>query len=291
MSKREIINELDKPIFIIGNVRSGTTILSDLLSHHKDVALWLEPKYIWRYGKAGAKHDLRKASEATNKVKNYIRKRFYNYLKDSGKSRFMEKTPSNVFRVSFIHEIFPNGKFLHIVRNGRDSSLSAEKKWTNKPDSSVFKRRLTSKEIPIDEIPHYTFAALRDVFGRTLFPKRRFIWGQQFEGIQEYRQKHTVIETCAKQWVEGTRISNQELALIPEAQKCMIRYEDISDDLDSQLRRVLDFLELDHDKAFFEYASKTVYHTKDRNYSGKDREKIQLIEPIIKEQMEHLGYK
>ena len=282
---------LKKPVFIIGNIRSGTTILSDILSQHKDVAFWLEPKYIWRYGNAGAKHDLRRKEEATHKVRQYIQKRFFNFLKSKGKNRFMEKTPSNVFRVSFIHEIFPDGMFVQIIRNGRDSALSAEKKWTKRPEGSAIKRRLTSNEIPLGEIPQYAFATARDIFGRALFPSKGLIWGQQFEGIHDYRKEHSVIETCAMQWSEGTRISNQELENIPSKQKHTIRYEDISNDLKSQINGILDFLELSQDSKVLDYADKKVFNTKDREYSKSDKEKIEVINPIIADQMKVLGYK
>jgi len=281
----------NKPVFIIGNVRSGTTILSDILSQHKDVAFWLEPKYIWRYGNASAKHDLRSAKEANDSVKNYIRKRFFDFTQAKGKSRFMEKTPSNVFRVSFMNEIFPNALYVHIIRNGRDSSLSAEKKWTNKPDNTAITRRLTSNEIPITELPYYGFAAVRDVFGRTIFPSKGFIWGQQFEGIHEYRKSNSVIETCAMQWAEGHRISLADLKQIPENQKVSIRYEDISSDLSKEINRVLNFLELPEDQNMIDYAEQKVFNTKSRVYSEEDKIKLQKIEPIIKDQMEALGYK
>ena len=283
--------KLIKPIFIIGNIRSGTTILSDILGQHKDVAFWLEPKYIWRYGNASAKHDLRSKTEATESVKKYIRKRFYNHVQTNGKTRFIEKTPSNVFRVSFMHEIFPDGLFVRIIRNGRDSALSAERKWTSPPDKSAFKRRLTSNEIPISELPLYTFAAVRDVLGRTFMPKKGFVWGQQFEGIHEYRRDHSVIETCAMQWAEGTRISNKELEKIPEHQKYTLRYEDISADLESQVNGILDFAELEKDDKVIKYAQQKVFHTKDRKYTEEDRVKLEKIEPIIDKQMKALGYK
>lgn len=281
----------NKPVFIIGNVRSGTTILSDILSQHKDVAFWLEPKYIWRYGNAAAKHDRRTAKEASSRVRNYIQKRFFDFTQSKGKTRFMEKTPSNVFRIPFMYEVFPNALFVNIIRNGRDSSLSAEKKWTNKPDSTAITRRLTSNEIPITELPYYGFAAVRDILGRTILPSKGFIWGQQFEGIHEYRKNHSVIETCAMQWAEGQRISLSDLKVIPEAQKISIRYEDISSDLSVEINRVLNFLELPEDQNMINYAKQKVFNTKNRVYSDEDKKKLQTIEPIIKEQMNILGYK
>ena len=282
--------ELKNPVFIIGSVRSGTTILGDILSQHKDVAYWLEPKYIWRYGKARSKHDLRYAHEATPPVKKYIRKRFTDFTNTLGKKQFIEKTPSNVFRISFIREIFPNGRFVQIVRNGNDSALSAEKKWTTIPDRSAIKRRLTKNEIPWSELPFYTMASVRDVLGRGLFPSKGFIWGQHFEGIEAYRKEHSIIETCAKQWSEGMRVSIEEMRLIPDVQKFTLRYEDLSSELTKKVSDILSFLELDIDQKVLDYAAQKVFNTKTRTYTESDLEKMDKIKPIIEKEMKILGY-
>ena len=157
-------SEFYKPVFIIGGVRSGTSILGDILQQQSEVAYWLEPKYIWKYRKAAADNDIRGSEDATTHIKEYIRGRFYKYMDLHGASRFMEKTPSNVFRVPFIHEIFPNGLFIRLIRNGHDTILSTYKKWTTPIDRTAVTRRLRSNEIPLRDIPCllYTSPSPRD---------------------------------------------------------------------------------------------------------------------------------
>ena len=157
---------LDRPIIILGAARSGTTLLAELLSTHPDVAYWVEPKYIWRYGDPGAKSDVRLASAATPGVKRYIRKSFERFLGKSGKSRFMEKTPSNCFRVEFAHSVLPEARFVCLYRDGRDVAMSAAKKWTSPPERSALKRRLLSMEIPMRDLPYYSTDFARDVIAR-----------------------------------------------------------------------------------------------------------------------------
>ena len=41
----------------------------------------------------------------------------------------MNKAPSNIFRIDFINEIFPDCKIVHIIRDGRDNILSRLYKW------------------------------------------------------------------------------------------------------------------------------------------------------------------
>lgn len=42
-----------------------------------------------------------------------------NLLKSTGKKRYLNKTPHNSIRISKINEIFPNSKFIHIIRDPR----------------------------------------------------------------------------------------------------------------------------------------------------------------------------
>ena len=120
---------LERPIIILGAGRSGTTALTEVLRHHPDVAVWEEPKHIWRFGHAYRSHDVLTAADATPRVKRYIHEQFAAYLRDSGKARFIEKTPSNCFRVSFIRAVFPDALFVHVMRDGRAAVTSAMEQW------------------------------------------------------------------------------------------------------------------------------------------------------------------
>jgi hypothetical protein len=55
-------------------------------------------------------------------VKAYIRK-FFSSKAEAGKDFIVDKTLSNIFRIDFIREVFPESRFLHIVRDGRDNAL------------------------------------------------------------------------------------------------------------------------------------------------------------------------
>ena len=50
----------------------------------------------------------------------FIDKFFELYAQQCGKSRWAEKTPDNIRYIPWIFEHFPNARFIHVIRDGRD---------------------------------------------------------------------------------------------------------------------------------------------------------------------------
>jgi len=126
--------KIKKPVFIIGTGRSGTTILGIVLSMHRDVAFLNEPKALWHsayegedligsYSLKGARYRL-DASDANLDVKRCMHRLFGWYLTVAGAHRIVDKYPELIFRIPFVRAIFPDAKFLFLVRNGLDTSIS-----------------------------------------------------------------------------------------------------------------------------------------------------------------------
>ena len=280
--------DLERPVFIIGAARSGTTMLGELLSRHPDVAYWLEPKYIWRYGNPLASDDVRSAGEADSKTKRYIRNRFARFLKKRDKARFVEKTPSNVFRIAFINAVFPDALFVYLIRDGRDVVLSAEKKWTTRPDKTALWRRLTSFEIPLRDFPFYFMSFLRDVPGRIFFPSKGFIWGPQFPGIESYRASNDVLTTCAKQWIESVEYSINDIKQIDQKRVFKLRYEDLLNKPEEMLAAILSFADLNGDALTDMLKGFKLRPAKEQ--SREDLERIEKINIMIEDKRRELGY-
>lgn len=281
---------LQRPIFIIGAARSGTTILSEIIALHHDIAYWVEPKYIWRYGRPMARDDRRAAHEATPKVSAYIHARLAAYVRAKKKSRFMEKTPSNCFRVPFMYALFPDGLFLHLVRDGRDVAFSAREKWRSPPARSALWRRTVSMEIPLRDVLHYTVDFARDVVGRQLRPQDGFIWGPHFHGIREIRSTHTLLETCAIQWRESVNAALSGLQEVPLGQQLTVRFEDLLEDPPAQFRRILDFLELPFRIETVEYAHAVLDHAAIFRWRGHDPQVVESVMPHIEPLLRALDY-
>ncbi len=132
------------PIFIVGAARSGTTWVFDILTAHPNVAgvyeSWLftsnnglgslfTPAH-WPPKKSGL-GNLVKRGDLIARVRDLLASIMGNMLKPE--HRFLvEKSPSHLFAMPLISEIFPDARFIHVLRDGRDVSVSvraASRSW------------------------------------------------------------------------------------------------------------------------------------------------------------------
>ena len=113
---------LERPIIVIGAPRSGTTMLSNVLSLHSSLGYVDEPRLVWRW-KNDAKSDMLRPEDARPEVVAYIHAAFAKQVHEQGRTRLLEKTPSNALRMGFVDRVFPDAIYLHILRDGRDSVL------------------------------------------------------------------------------------------------------------------------------------------------------------------------
>jgi len=118
-------NFLRNAIFILGSPRSGTTFLGNCLASIPEISYHYEPiitkiasEYIYR-DLIGFKH----AKCLYYSVYSSL------MLPHLGQGRrFAEKTPRNCTIAPFLSQTFPDSKFIHIVRDGRDATVSHLKK-------------------------------------------------------------------------------------------------------------------------------------------------------------------
>lgn len=141
--------------FFVGRGRSGTTLLRSIFDAHPDMAIPYESHFPVTMALAGDRYerddtidsvrflaDLREhwafkrwdlpsekvvaafRSEAPEDLPEAIRLVYRTYAEHHGKSRFGEKTPSFVLHVPLLAHVFPESRFIHIVRDGRDVALS-----------------------------------------------------------------------------------------------------------------------------------------------------------------------
>lgn len=282
---------MKKPIILIGSPRSGTTLIGDILNQHPSIAYWIEPKYIWKYKKPILFNDIRGKDEADNDVKNYIRSKFSQYLIRQNKSRFLEKTPSNCFRIPFINEIFNDAIFINIIRDGRDAILSSYIKWTTKHDKTAYKRRLTYNEIPLIDFPFYFVNFIKQLLLQEIKPNYVKQWGPMTPKIREYA-KNSILEACAIQWKLCTEISINHLNDINPSRVYNFKYEDFLINPEKILNDIHKHCELDPSGEVYEYANSIIRPQNTKKWQKSHNKKIvEEISYIIDPTLEKLGYK
>jgi hypothetical protein len=125
---------VQRPIFLTGLGRSGTTILGTLLSLHRDVGFLNEPKAIWSlidprtdingdYVADGGVFRL-DAADVTAQTRERAHRLFARYLALTGAQRLLDKYPELIFRVGYLLELFPDARIIFITRNGLDTCQS-----------------------------------------------------------------------------------------------------------------------------------------------------------------------
>jgi hypothetical protein len=233
-----------KPILIIGAPGSGTTLLYQTLCSHRDVAyitLNMLRAGILRHGRFLG--DRRKAlfilqnlihrgrtSNLPHEADAFWVKYFgdYKYMTENsyseemaayyrknvlavqnlwGCSRFVNKNLQNCFRARLLNSIFPDGKFIHIIRDGRAVAFS------------ILNKKEMGATNPI------LLAGFKDILG------------------DKYQSQRSQLYNYGLAWAEFVR-RGREASAFGQSRYYEIYYEDLVTDPYNELRNVVDFCEL-----------------------------------------------
>jgi hypothetical protein len=282
-------NELKPPIIILGNTRSGTTIVQKVMSTHPDLALWYEPRTLWLYADPGRCHDEFDESDATDRVKQYIRKQFLKYQKRHGNRVVMEKTPANILKIPYVRAIFPEAIYLFVVRNPFSFISSVELKWQRTLSSKGIRRRLAST--PITQLHYYAGRFIRQYLDkRVLGRKYQAIWGPRYKGIEQDLQTHDLLTVVARQWSVLSRKAEQDLTLFEPGRVLRLRYEDFVEDPISDMKRICAHCGLEMTPEMVRAANEWVKSDRKEKWRRFDPRDLARILPEIEDEMQRHGY-
>ena len=272
---------VEKPIFILGTGRSGTTILGIVLSMHRAVGYLNEPKAIWHlihpcediignYSRSDAKYRL-SAEDATNEMCHHAAQMFGAYLTATGSQRLVDKYPELIFRVDFVRALFPDARFIFLIRNGWDTchSIAAWSKrlgvqikgekhdWWGVDDR---KWRLLVEQL-VKTVPFFS------------------------EIANEIKQFERHLDRAAVEWIltmqEGLRLMQTVSNYIH-----LVRFEELTLEPEKTLAALCDFCELPTDGTFVNYARRTLHPVSAR----KPFDIHPKVAPIFHDTMEQLRY-
>lgn len=123
----------ERPIVIGGSPRSGTTVLRRILDSHSRIcsgpesSLFLPgrvPVALLEHGYGIEADRIRAMVRESGSQAEFVERFFRAYRERLGKPRWSEKTPLNVWHLDWIWEHFPEARFVHVVRDGRDVACS-----------------------------------------------------------------------------------------------------------------------------------------------------------------------
>jgi hypothetical protein len=294
-----------KIAFLVGSVRSGTTILGNILDYHRDIRQWHEPYFIWENHFSVQDDDVWSREEMTEKAKKSIRNEFFTYARLSGNRLVVDKSPLNVFNIDIIKEIFPEALWLHIFRDGRDVTLSIKKEWEKRAAMVTqrnYKRLFRVGTRFLNRQPFWRYrmkAILFELKNNASINPRMYLnkskwqgnigWGPRFKDWREYLDEHSLIEFHAQQWAASVEAILTSWPRIKADSKLEVRYEDLLQDRHGTLGRILEHLGCDVYPEFFE----SIPELYARNFHKWEKElsadEIAKIEPIVLPVLESRG--
>jgi hypothetical protein len=269
--------EVRKPIFVVGVMRSGTTLFFKRTVQHPGLA-WLNktskkfPRSVWLtrlimpfhrdrrpteaswiWGKfAREEDDCLTRGDVTEEAGRFYRDVFAAQMRLQGKSRFICKYPRNMLRMDYFDAIFPDAIFIHLIRDGR----------------AVANSMLRMRETHVGKSP---------------------LWGVKPPGWRDMIDMEPAL-SCGLQWKHSVEYARASGAKLPKSRYIEILYEQLVRQPKETFRRVGEACELPWDEAGLDRA---VQGIESRNYKWKERftpEQVQNLNGSLAGLLTELGY-
>jgi LPS sulfotransferase NodH len=269
--------DLERPIFIVGAPRSGTSLLYSILRSSPEVAHWPgEAHEVWEADYHPALRDWSSnaldASDVDERAADRIRREFL--LVTGQRRRLIDKTPRNALRIDFVEALFPDAYYVFLQRDGRDNVNSLINAWRTP--------RYRTYELPR---PHSIPGVDPKWWKFVLYPG----WRADTAGPLEL--------VCARQWHLSNDLALASSKRIDPERWIPIRYEDLVAEPVTEIGRVADRLRLRYGETMRDKAaalSSTPVNVVTPPERGKWRKEnpaeITGILDLVKPTMEALGY-
>ncbi|HDQ41912.1 MAG TPA: sulfotransferase [Desulfonatronum sp.] len=300
------MNEKTSHVFILGSPRSGTTILGEVLGSLPSVAHWYEPYYAWERHLSGLPDDVWSIDQLSADISLKIKKDYLCFARLSKKDILVDKTPTHAFNIPFIQRVFPDARWIHIIRDGRDVTLSIRREWEKR--AAIVRQkdwagffRITRNMLARQ--PFWRFrlmAVLHELRTKASFNPSRYLnktrwegypgWGPRFPGWKSYLEQHTTLEFNAMQWVTSVNAAMDDLRALPEENTLEVRYEDLIVNQDEVLSDILAFCGAIPSSSYLKELPRLKANNSQKWHNAFDASEIEMIKPILTAQLSKLGY-
>lgn len=297
MNEREVDTRL---VFVVGNSRSGTTMMAHILGRHPSIFTFNELHFFEQLWSLEDQRRYLSRAEAEQLVARLLSIQRDGYLNQRDSSGLREEaqgmvstiravesmsparifelflrsealknskiipcdhTPRNVFYLGQILELYPEVRIINVVRDPRDVLLSQKRKWK--------RRFLGDKGTPLKET------------------------------LRSWVNYHPTV--ISKLWISSVRAAE---SFIGDDRVRFLRFEDVLADPEEEIRGVCEFVGIDFDKSMLEVpqvgSSNIPDHPERKGISqeragswrrgGLDPEEIFLCQKITRELMNRHSY-
>ena len=249
-----------RPIIVIGAARSGTHLIASTIRENIDCIYLNEINDLWKKRFPFLNIDEIDNDKITKSKLIKIKRDFSNLLKNKEFSPFLlEKTASNCLRLDLVQKVFPNAKFIHIHRDGRDVAVSTRKKYfgdIRKISSQDFSKTSSKSRFTnfFKEISHKIRNGLTPMMFISnsirylrmslviLGFKKRDFWGPRFNGYKKLFKSISLIELASEQWRYSVNSILEFVKKNPKDKILTIKYEDLLTDPNNEILKVINFI-------------------------------------------------
>ena len=270
----------DRPIFVVGCSRAGTTLVYKTLSEAAELgSLQRETHDFWMTlhplaEKQWNTHALN-AQDAKPGERDFVSRYFYAH---TGKQRFVDKNNQNGLCVPYLHALFPSAHFVYVKRSPGDNINSLIEGWGKPEEFATWSLELREK-VAIDA-GHYA---------RWCF----FL----SEGWRDYLQA-SIEAVSAFQYRTMNEAIVAASRAIPPAQWHEVCYEDLVKHPVAGFRRLFESCDLSFTPKLEQHCAKvldTPYNAfseirLDKWRDGRNRERIELALPSVLDIAKKMGY-
>jgi hypothetical protein len=263
---------LSQPKFFIGGCpRSGTTLLFEILRNHNMIKSFpIESDEIWRkfnYPRHNLLQNEQLSKEdATPFIKKRIRQIIRLYMGNT--KIFLEKNPANCLRVPFLLEVFPDGKLIFIIRDGKEVINSLMEGWKLYPNFTFCGSKKTAVEAYPRDYPHIK------------------VWHFHHPPNWEKYRNSCLADICFYQWVFCAENMIKHMKELKNDQLYAVDYHKLIKNPIQQVKKVLQFMHLKMDDAVLKMCSKmepthSITKPYPEKWKDQNRQAIEMLIPQI----------